>query len=99
MPCYDQRHPTINLKSALNFSSMSLVPASLFSDPPHLGSSHELHGHVQVPAVKSWLSATLHIAIIQLKVLSDSVYMLLFVYFSLTFTFIESFACTGVLYS
>lgn len=99
MSCYDQRHPTINLKSALNFSSMSLMPASLFSDPPHLGSSHKLYGNVQVSAVKSWLSATLHIAISQLKVLSDSVYMLLFVYLSLTFTFIESFVCTGILYS
>lgn len=99
MPCCDQRHPTINLKSALNFSSMSLVPASLFSDPPHLGSSHKLYGHVQVRAGKSWLSATLHVAISKLKVLSDSICMLLFVYLSWTFTFIESFAFIVILCS
>lgn len=93
MPCYDQRHPTINLKSALNFSSMSLVPGSLFSDPSHLGSSHKFYAHVQVPAVKSWLSATLHTAISQLKVLSDSVYMLLFVYLSILDFYIYRAIC------
>lgn len=40
--------------------------------------------HVQVPAEKSWLSAMLHIAISQLKVLSESVYIF-FCLFTLDF--------------